>query len=85
VTWEIVWSRPAERDLRRLDPVVAERITDAIERLATTGQGDVRPLQGRDQQWRLRVGDWRVIFSYQSTVITILVIRVLPRGRAYRN
>ena len=85
MTWDILWSRPAERDLRRLDPVMIERIQDAINQLAVTGQGDVRPLQGRERQWRLRVGDWRVLFTYDSATCTIQIIRVLPRGRAYRR
>ena len=36
-------------------------------------------------QWRLRVGDWRVRFSRDPGSRTILVLRVLPRGRAYRD
>jgi mRNA-degrading endonuclease RelE of RelBE toxin-antitoxin system len=33
----------------------------------------------------LRVGDWRVRFGYDFAERTILVLRVLPRGRAYRD
>lgn len=48
MTWEIVWSRPVEHDLRRLDLGLIERIQDTIDQLATTRRGDVRPLQGRE-------------------------------------
>jgi len=44
----------------------------------------VRRLQGMDEVYRLRVGDWRVIFSYQDD-LTILVHRVRPRGDAYKE
>ncbi|MBA2278152.1 MAG: type II toxin-antitoxin system RelE/ParE family toxin [Chloroflexia bacterium] len=84
MTWNILWSRPAERDMRRLDPGVSQRIQDAVEQLAETGHGDVRPLQGRERQWRLRVGELRVLFTYDSATATIQIIRVLPRGRVYR-
>jgi mRNA-degrading endonuclease RelE of RelBE toxin-antitoxin system len=72
--------------MRRLDRQTAGRVRDAILRLANTGQGDVRRLQGIDPpEWRLRVGEWRVRFAYDFERRTIQVLRVLPRGRAYRD
>lgn len=45
----------------------------------------MRRLQGTSEElYRLRIGDWRVIFSYQADS-TILVVRVLPRGSAYQK
>ena len=85
MTWTVVWSRSAAHDVRRLDPIVAERVRRAVRRFATTGQGDVRPLVGGGDQWRLRVGDWRVIFSYDVAASELLIGRVLPRDRAYRG
>ena len=85
MSWQIQWSGHARRDLRRLDLPVQRRILEAIGRLAATGQGDVRPLQGRSGEYRLRVGDWRVIFSREAGVLVILILRVQPRGDAYRS
>jgi mRNA interferase RelE/StbE len=86
VKWEVVWTRPAIRDLRRLDRQIAERARAAVRRLAETGQGDVRRLQEVDPpEWALRIGDWRVRFAYDFPARTISVLRVLPRGRAYRD
>ncbi len=45
----------------------------------------MRKLKGTDNEWRLRVGDWRVRFRRDTERKLISVIRVLPRGRAYRN
>jgi mRNA-degrading endonuclease RelE of RelBE toxin-antitoxin system len=56
----------------------------AIRRLAATDYGDVVQLKGEDPpQWRLRVGDWRVIFVYRHTDRVMAIVRVLPRGKAY--
>jgi mRNA interferase RelE/StbE len=85
VTGTVVWSRPAAHDLRRLAPDVAEPVRRAIDRFAATGHGDVRPLVGPEDRWRLRVGDWRVIFSYDVDTEELLISRVLPRDRAYRD
>ena len=51
----------ARRELRRLDPPVQRRIVEALDRLTgEPAQGDVVKLAGSDDEWRLRVGDWRV-------------------------
>jgi mRNA interferase RelE/StbE len=86
VTWIVVWTRPAAHDLRRLDRQVEDRVRTAVRRLAETDQGDVTRLQGEEPpQWRLRVGDWRVRFRFDTAASTMFVLRVLPRGRAYRD
>jgi mRNA-degrading endonuclease RelE of RelBE toxin-antitoxin system len=45
----------------------------------------VRKLEGYENQWRLRVGEWRVRFAPVEERREILILRVLPRGRAYRD
>jgi mRNA-degrading endonuclease RelE of RelBE toxin-antitoxin system len=76
----------AQHDLRHLDRQVAARVQRAVEWLAETEQGDVVRLKGEvPPQWRLRVGDWRVRFRFDRNAGAILVQRVLPRGRAYRE
>jgi mRNA interferase RelE/StbE len=84
VTWTVVLTASAQRDLRRLDRPVATRLLDALVRLADTGQGDVTRLQGVPNEWRLRVGNWRVRFRYDHPTRTLEVLRILPRGQAYR-
>jgi len=84
VSWTVVLTASAQRDLRRLDRPVAARILDAFTRLADTGQGNVTRLQGTSDEWRLRVGDWRIRFRYDYTTRTLEVLRILPRGQAYR-
>jgi mRNA interferase RelE/StbE len=74
VTTELVWTRRARQDLGRLDRQTADRAITAMTRYADTGQGDVRPLTGRPE-WRLRVGDWRLLFA----------ARLEPRALARRG
>jgi mRNA interferase RelE/StbE len=85
VIWRIEWTRPAIRDLRRMDRQTAEPVRAAVRRLAETHQGDVTRLSATEPEWRLRVGDWRVRFVYEFADRLIRVERVLPRGRAYRD
>jgi mRNA interferase RelE/StbE len=85
--WRVEITHPAARDVKRLDAPVRDRVLAAIEGLAADPPvGDVKRLTGMTPpQWRLRVGDWRVRFNRDPETRTVLVLRVLPRGRAYRN
>jgi mRNA interferase RelE/StbE len=58
---------------------------EALRILAEEQRGDVRMLRGQDARWRLRVGDWRVIFTYDSDAHAIVILSVKPRGEAYRG
>lgn len=82
---EVKWSSHAARDLRRVgDRKMQERITNAVYLFAETGQGDVRKLKGKVNEYRLRVGEWRIRFMIDDQQLTVmLVLRVLPRGDAY--
>lgn len=81
---DVFFARPAQKDIRRLDPVLRRRVREALELFATTGHGDVTRLRGIDPpEYRLRVGDWRVRFVRHPVARRITVLRVLPRGRAY--
>jgi mRNA-degrading endonuclease RelE of RelBE toxin-antitoxin system len=63
---------------------MAVRIREATHRYAETGDGDVRRLTGyRPELFRLRVGDWRVLFRVDEDGV-IEVARVLHRREAYR-
>jgi len=59
-------------------------VLTALERLAEHDEGDIKRLANLDPpEWRLRLGDLRVRFAYVEEDQVILVLRVLPRGRAY--
>jgi mRNA-degrading endonuclease RelE of RelBE toxin-antitoxin system len=92
-------SNPAERDLRRLPAQVRARIGQALDLLlGEPPRGDVRKLEGRSNEYRLRVGDYRVRFTYipppsidpadpfpPESVLAILVLRIQDRKDAYRD
>jgi mRNA interferase RelE/StbE len=85
MTRRIVWQPSAIKDLQKLDAKMRERVVVAVERLAEADFGDVRRLSGFDDEWRLRVGKWRVRFTYRFDPPSIHILRVLPRGEAYRK
>ncbi len=85
MTWTLVWTRPALRDLRKLDRASASRIRHAVIQLADTGRGDVvRLTDARPPEWRLRVGDRRVFFRFRGDLREIHLLRVRRRDEAYQ-
>lgn len=84
--WRIVVTPRAERDLKGLPTRDQARIRTGLDALAAfPTQGDLSKLRGRENEWRLRVGDWRVRFELDRTNHIIVVLRVLPRSDAYRR
>ncbi len=80
-----VLSHRAERDMRRVPIEVRIRVFAALDRYIDEAAGTARKLHGVADEWRIRVGDWRVRFELVEGGHTMLILRVLPRGRAYRD
>jgi mRNA interferase RelE/StbE len=81
---QIAYSRDALKTLARLPANVARLIRDKIEQYAADPASlanNVIQLKGGMGERRLRVGDWRVIFREDGTVMAI--IRIGPRGGVY--
>jgi mRNA interferase RelE/StbE len=83
--YEVYLERAAERDLRRLSVENFRRIASRIKRLA----GDPRPsgcrkITGSESDWRIRVGDYRVIYEIDDKARSVKVMRVRHRREAYR-
>lgn len=76
--------RPAAvRALRKLDPQVRQRIQGAIGLLAHDPRPPgARALQGRDGL-RVRVGDYRIIYTIDDRVLTVVVVRLGHRRDVY--
>jgi mRNA interferase RelE/StbE len=70
------------KSLRKLGRKDRERIRAAIGKLP---DGDIKRLRGPERLWRLRVGEWRVIFDRRAKDQVIDILAVRPRGRAYQR
>ena len=84
MTLSVEWTPAAARDLRRLGRATAQRVRQTVIEFAETGHGDIAKLQGREPEWRLRVGDWRIRFTFTDGGQTLRILRVLHRREAYR-
>ena len=85
-TYRIEWKPSALRELKRLDCQVVPRIVAAIEQLtANPFSSRVRKMQGGEHSFRLRVGDYRVVYEVSQSRLLIEVARVRHRKDAYRR
>ena len=85
MTYHVELTGSARRDVLALDDVVYARVRPAIEGL----ENDPRPpharkLRSRRNSWRLRVGDYRVLYEVSEEQRVVTVFRVRHRREAYR-
>lgn len=83
--YQVVIERRAEKDLDRLAPPVRRRATESILALADNPRPPgCRKLVGTDNDWRIRVGDYRIIYQIADEVRIVRVNRVRHRREVYR-
>ena len=84
--YQIEWKKSAIRELKHLDRKIIQRIIYAVDSLPKnpfpTG---VRKLTGSEKTYRIRVGDYRVVYEVHTKTITIEIIRVRHRKDVYRK
>jgi mRNA interferase RelE/StbE len=86
VQYKMEWRPAASRDLRRLDSPVRRRILGTIEALAANPRPpSATELASLEGWWRLRVGDYRVIYEPQNDRLVVLIIRIGHRREVYRR
>ena len=84
--YRLLIKKKAEKKLISLSSVLRVRIVEKIQRLANNPddpQLDIKKLVGEDH-YRLRVGDWRIIFGRDDYIRIISIDAVKPRGDAYK-
>jgi mRNA interferase RelE/StbE len=78
--FDIVLERSAEKDLRKLNDKVHGRVIESISTLADNPRPPgVKKLAGSANDWRIRVGDYRVLYEIAETIRIVRVYRVRHR------
>ncbi len=83
--YEVLISNRAERDLRRLPKNLFDRIISEVQALGANPRphGAVK-LSGSKNDYRIRVGDYRVLYEIADEIRIVRVLRVRHRREAYR-
>ena len=84
MTYEVEFSKSAQKEFKKIDPTIRLRIGKAIHALGSDPRnGNVRPMVGT-KSWRLRVGEYRVVYDISDQKLTVLIIKVKHRREVYR-
>jgi len=84
--YEVYVEKAAENDLRRLSTTTFHRIIPQIRTLAENPRpSGCRKLIGSKNDWRIRIGDYRVLYEIDEKTRAVRIMRVRHRREAYRR
>ena len=84
--YKVIYSKQSQRTLLKLPRNLAKRIRARLDYIALdpyVQDNNVIKLQDRPG-YRLRVGDWRIIYEIHDGELLILALKIAPRGSVYR-
>jgi mRNA interferase RelE/StbE len=82
LTYHVIFSDLALKQLRKLDREIGQRIISTLDRIRIRPDAYVKKLVG-DEGYRLRVGNYRVILDLDKEKLIILVLRIGHRRNVY--
>lgn len=81
----VLLTHRASKGLKRAPEHVKKRLIEALDALqqsfAPVKLFDVKKLKGYDDTFRIRVGDWRMLYEFRRKEDTVLVFEIAPRGK----
>jgi mRNA interferase RelE/StbE len=86
LTYRIELTPKAERDFKSLDGSVRRRIKQRIDSLAENPfPSGIKKIEGEDELYRLRVGDYRILYQVKGKILLVLIIGIGHRRDIYRR
>ena len=83
-SYRVILAVSAERELHGLPAEMIARIVPRLERLSSAPRPPgCKKLKGGDNEWRIRVGDYRIVYEIDDTTRTVDVTRIAHRREVY--
>ena len=84
--YEIEYTKKANKGLKKIGLKIRRKIIDAIEEISLGKilNKDIKKLVNSDDQFRVRIGEYRIIYEYIHGELIVLVVNVDVRGSVYR-
>lgn len=86
--YTVEFVKSAEKDFLRLPKKIRDRFEEALKLLAISPFSEIlkiRKLKGADDAYRMRIGEYRLIYKIEQDVLIVLVIKVGHRREVYRE
>ncbi|MEK7762264.1 MAG: type II toxin-antitoxin system RelE/ParE family toxin [Nitrospirota bacterium] len=85
MTYSILLAPPAERQLKALTEPVQKRIVKRLRTLKDNPRPQgIKKLAGQDDLYRIREGDYRIVYTIQDKKLIVLVVKIGDRKEVYR-
>lgn len=85
-SFEIQWKASAKKELKKIDKVEIPKILKEIEKLSSEPYPtNHKKILGTEHIFRIKIGNYRVIYSIENEQLIIEIIRVRHRKEAYRK
>ena len=84
--YQVFFTKQAVKILQKMPRDIAQSIHQKLDQIAAdpfAPHSGVTKLQNREG-YRLRIGDWRVIYDIQKEKVVIIVVKIASRGEVYR-
>jgi mRNA interferase RelE/StbE len=83
-SYRVAFTASAERELQALPAQVVARVLPRLESLAMVARPPgCKKLKGGDKQWRIRIGDYRIVYEIDDKARTIDITRIAHRRDVY--
>lgn len=84
-SYRVEFTTAAAKELRKLDPGIRRRILSGIAELERDPRAaGCKKLAGETNAWRIRVGDYRVLYDVIENILVVTVVRVAHRREVYK-
>ena len=86
MAYDLLIEHRAEKDLKKLDAALFSQIVAKIKLLSENPHpSGSRKLLGSQNDWRIRIGDYRALYEIDNKARTIKIMRIKHRREVYRN
>jgi mRNA interferase RelE/StbE len=85
-SYHVVLTSSAEKELQKLSSQVIARMISRLENLGSNPRpAGCKKLKGGDREWRIRVGDYRAVYTIDDTKLLVEVTRIRHRSEVYER
>jgi mRNA interferase RelE/StbE len=82
---QVILTKAAKRDLGHLDRMLQQSLARHLQTLiANPRPSGVAKLRGTENEWRIRVGDYRIIYEIDDNKNVVTILRIRHRREVYR-
>lgn len=87
-TYKIEFTKSALKEFKKVSKKIRDKLLEALELLATNPYSELiksKKIRGAQNLFRIRIGDYRVVYEVQKNILKIIVIKIGHRREVYRK